>query len=313
MTTQPSGLKVQSKSRTVQLETISLHGHEVSYWTGGSGPVLVLIHGLAGDADTWQPVLERLCQSFTVIAPDLPGHGRSAKPRGDYSVGAFCNFVRDLMVQLGYPTATIVGQSLGGGIAMQFAYQHPEFCERLVLISSGGLGEDVSWALRALAAPGMEYLLPLAFTPPVRFGLNCIVPVLSAVGLHPTAQLAEIWRAYKSLGDQDSRSAFVHTIRSVIDLQGQRIDATNRLHLSEDVPTLIVWGERDPIIPVSHGHHANEHIPQSRLEIFEKSGHFPHCEEPKRFAELLEDFLATTEPTGSSGSRRGKLGSSAKG
>jgi pimeloyl-ACP methyl ester carboxylesterase len=286
----------RDESVIATLETISIHGHEVAVWQGGSGPALVLIHGMAGSAETWQPIIDRLTENYTVIAPDLPGHGLSDKPRGDYSLGAYASFVRDLMNHFDCPRATIVGQSLGGGIAMQFAYQHPEFCERLVLVSSGGLGEEVSWMLRLLATPGVEYVLPVAFMPWIGDGIKQVTPVLSKIGLRPSAQLEEIWRAYDSLADPETRSAFVHTIKAVIDTRGQRVSAADRLYLAEDVPTLIVWGGRDPIIPVSHGHSAHELIPRSRLEIFDKSGHFPHCEEPQRFVELLEDFTTSTLP-----------------
>ncbi|NNE72716.1 MAG: alpha/beta fold hydrolase [Acidimicrobiales bacterium] len=279
----------------VRLETISLHGHEVAYWRGGSGPALVLLHGMAGEATTWQPILERLARDYTVIAPDLPGHGRSAKPRGDYSLGAYASFVRDLLVQLDTPQATIVGQSLGGGIAMQFGYQHPEYCQRLVLVASGGLGEEVAWVLRALAAPGMEFVMPIAFLPWVKDRLTDVAGVLSRVGLQASPQTAEMWRAYQSLTDRESRTAFVHTIRSVIDLRGQRVNAENRLYLAADVPTLIVWGAKDPIIPLDHGQRAHDIIPGSRFEIFETAGHFPHAEEPDRFATLLDEFITTTE------------------
>ena len=282
-------------STQVRLETISLHGHEVAYLHGGSGPALVLIHGMAGSAATWEPAMDLLAQHFTVIAPDLPGHGRSAKPRGDYSLGAYASFLRDLLDELEVPQATIVGQSLGGGIAMQFAYQHPEYCERLGLVSSGGLGEEVAFLLRALTAPGMEYVLPLAFMPWINDCVARIAPTFERLGLHASPQIHEMWRAYGSLSDADTRSAFVHTIRSVIDVRGQRVSAKDRLYLAADVPTLIVWGDRDPIIPVQHGHHAHEIIPGSRLEIFETAGHFPHCEEPERFAAVLEDFIASTD------------------
>ncbi|MCH7788981.1 MAG: alpha/beta fold hydrolase [Acidobacteria bacterium] len=279
---------------SVQLETVSIHGHEVALRRGGTGPALVLVHGMAGSAETWHPIIDRLAENYTVIAPDLPGHGQSDKPRGDYSLGAYSSFLRDLMTQLDCPSATIVGQSLGGGIAMQFAYQHPEFCERLVLVSSGGLGEEVSWMLRLIATPGVEYVLPIAFMPWIGDGIRHVTPVLSKLGLRPSAQLKEIWRAYDSLADPEARSAFVHTMKAVIDTRGQRVSAVDRLYLAEDVPTLIVWGGRDPIIPVSHGRTAHELIPRSRLEIFDKSGHFPHCEEPQRFVELLEDFTTST-------------------
>ena len=143
----------------MELRTATIHGSSVGYRTAGEGPVVVLIHGMAGSSTTWEPVIPLLAHECTVVAPDLLGHGGSAKPAGDYSLGSLASGVRDLLVALGHERATIVGQSLGGGVAMQFAYQFPERCERLVLVSSGGLGSEVSLGLRLLTLPGAEYVL----------------------------------------------------------------------------------------------------------------------------------------------------------
>lgn len=276
--------------------TLTIHGHQVDCRVGGDGPVLLLVHGMAGRSATWKPVLDLLADRFTVVAPDLPGHGRTAKPRGDYSLGAYASFLRDLLLELGLDRATVVGQSLGGGITMQFAYQHPEFCERLVLVSSGGLGTEVSPLLRALTAPGLEYVLPVAFLPAIRDGVGAVAGLFAKVGLRPAPQTVQMWNAYESLADGATRTAFLHTLRSVVDLQGQRVSALDRLYLAASLPTLIVWGDHDAIIPVQHALDAHEAIPGSRLEVFEGAGHFPHAEEPLRFARLLADFVATTEP-----------------
>ncbi len=139
--------------------TITLHGRPVTYAQAGSGPVLLLIHGMAGTFENWQAVIEPLAQRHTVIAPDLPGHGASAPGAGDYSIGALAAALRDLLVALGHERTTLVGHSLGGGIAMQFAYQFPEITERLVLVSSGGLGPEVSPVLRAAALPGADLFI----------------------------------------------------------------------------------------------------------------------------------------------------------
>jgi pimeloyl-ACP methyl ester carboxylesterase len=280
----------------MELRTLSIHGHEVGYRTGGSGPVVVLIHGMAGCSETWEAVLDPLAAHCTVVAPDLLGHGESAKPRGDYSLGAHANSIRDLLIALGHDRATIVGQSFGGGVAMQFAYQNPERCERMVLVASGGLGQEVAILLRGLTFPGAEHLLPLACNRPVRDAGVAVTGWLDRIGLHPVPVVAEMWRSFASLSDGSTREAFMHTLRAVVDLHGQRVNATDRLYLASDVPTLIVWGDRDPIIPIAHGIAAHEAIPGSRLEIFEGVGHYPHCEQPARFVEVLVDFLATTRP-----------------
>jgi pimeloyl-ACP methyl ester carboxylesterase len=267
----------------MELREIVIHGNRMGYRAGGEGPAVVLIHGMAGSSETWTPVLPLLAGSATVVAPDMPGHGSSAKPRGDYSLGALASGIRDLLILLGIDRATIVGHSLGGGVAMQFAYQFPERCDRLVLVSSGGLGREVSKLLRALSAPGAEYVLALGCSQRVRKAGIAMGGWLSKAGIRPTPALGEVWRSYSSLSDPETRTAFLHTLRSVIDVRGQ-------------VPTLIVWGDRDPFIPISHGRDAHAAMPASRFEVFEGSGHFPHRDSPERFAALVAEFIAATEP-----------------
>jgi pimeloyl-ACP methyl ester carboxylesterase len=277
-------------------EEVTLHGHRVSYRLAGRGPVVVLIHGIAGSSDQWDDVAPLLAERFTVVAPDLLGHGRSAKPRGDYSLGAYAVSVRDLMLALGYPRGTIVGHSMGGGIAMQFSYQFPMLCERLVLVSSGGLGREVHPLLRAATLPGAELVLPLIASDRIRATGMAIGRLLDRLGLHAGPDLAECARGYASLGDAAARQAFLHSLRAVIDHGGQRVSATDRLYLAEAVPTLIVWGRRDPLIPVEHAGVAHRGMPGSRLEIFDEAGHFPQLDEPVRFARTLTGFIEGTEP-----------------
>jgi len=281
----------------VELRNIEIHGHRVGYRSGGSGPVIVLIHGMAGSSATWRLVMPALAERFTIIAPDLLGHGASEKSRGDYSLGAFASGVRDLMVSLGHERATILGQSLGGGVAMQFAYQFPERCERLVLVSSGGLGDEVNLLLRLLALPGAEFVLPLACTNWIHAAGVNVAGWLAKIGLRTSPYVTEIWDSYGSLADAETRTAFIHTLRSVVDVEGQRVSAADRLYLASEIPTLIIWGENDHIIPVDQGRAAHESIPGSRLEIFDNTGHFPHSEHPHRFTEVLSDFMDTTHPS----------------
>ena len=280
-----------------QYETVRLHGHDVWFRRGGdTGPVLVLLHGITSSSETWAPVLPLLAEHAQVVVPDMLGHGQSAKPRGDYSLGAYASGVRDLLTLLGHDRVTVVGHSLGGGIAMQFAYQYPERCERLVLVSSGGLGKGVSAALRAASLPGAELVLPLIAHRRVLSVGSGLGAVLARVGVKVTPALSEVARGYASLSDRETRTAFLATLRSVVDPKGQRVDARDRLYLARHMPSLLVWGRRDAIIPAGHGLRAHEQMPGSRLELFEKAGHFPHCEEPERFARVLLDFIATTEP-----------------
>jgi pimeloyl-ACP methyl ester carboxylesterase len=274
---------------------IELHGHRVCFRHAGEGPPIVLVHGITGRSDQWEPAIEHLAAEHTVLAPDLLGHGESAKPRGDYSLGAYASAVRDTMVALGLERATIVGHSLGGGIAMQFAYQFPERCERLVLVSSGGLGREVHPLLRAATLPGSELVLPLLTHGRVLLAGEAIGRALGFLRLQAGTDLAEIARGFGSLGDAEARSAFIESMRAVLDPGGQRVSALDRLYLAESLPSLIVWGEADPVIPVAHGRAAHRAMPGSRLELLDGVGHFPQLERPFEFARLLAEFVATTE------------------
>lgn len=276
--------------------TIDLHGHPVCYVQAGRGPVIVLVHGITSSSRTWDAVLPGLAEHHTVIAPDLLGHGNSGKPRGDYSLGAHASNLRDLLLALGHDRATVVGHSLGGGIALQFAYQFPEHIERLVLVSSGGLGREVSILLRAATLPGAEYVLPVLAGRPVRTITSTASKALGRLGLKPSADRAGIGEGFGSLGDVGARRAFLHTARSIIEPSGQRVSASDRLYLAAWLPTLIVWGEKDRMIPVAHAHAAAEAMPDSRLELFANAGHFPFNEDPERFARVVTDFVATTRP-----------------
>jgi pimeloyl-ACP methyl ester carboxylesterase len=283
-------------SDLLERRTIELHGHPVSYRLAGSGPLLVLIHGITSSSRTWERVLPALAEHHTVLAPDLLGHGESAKPRGDYSLGAYASGVRDLMIALGHTRATVVGHSLGGGIAMQLAYQFPERIERLALVSSGGLGREVNLILRAATLPGSEYVLPLLCAPVLRDTVRTLGRAAGVVGLKPGTDLQGMLEGFASLAAVDARRAFLHTARSIIDLTGQRVSARDRLYLAAGMPTLIVWGENDPMIPVAHGHEAHAAMPGSRLEVFSDAGHFPFNDDPLRFASLLREFVAGTAP-----------------
>ncbi|GJF18059.1 hydrolase [Mycolicibacterium cyprinidarum] len=278
---------------------LELHGDRVAYRDVGSGDeVLLLIHGMAGSSETWRAVVPQLAKKYRVIAPDLLGHGQSAKPRSDYSLGAFAVLLRDLLDELGVSRVTIVGQSLGGGVAMQFVYQHPDYCQRLVLISSGGLGPDVGRTLRLLSAPGAELIMPVIAPPPVVRAGNKVRAWLSAASIQ-SPRGAEMWSAYSSLADRQTRQAFLRTLRSVVDYHGQAVSALNRLHLTSELPAMVIWGDQDRIIPVEHGYAfydaALKHAgPGCRLEVLPGVGHFPQVERPRDVVDLLDDFIATT-------------------
>ena len=286
----------ESRWALMKPRTITVDGDQVAYRVAGKGPVLLLVHGLAGNSLTWRYVMPALAKRFTVLAPDLLGQGLSDKPRGEYSLGAHANTLRDLMDTLRHKRATVVGQSLGGGVAMQFAYQFPERCERLVLVDSGGLGHEVTFYLRMLTVPGFESVFPLFCSPRLRDAGNLIATWLGRAGVRSTPASQEVWRSYASLADAENRRAFFCSLRDVIDFSGQAVSALARLYRAARLPTLIVWGAQDPFLPVSHAVAAHKAIPGSRLEIFDGVGHYPHCEAPERFVEVLIDFIASTKP-----------------
>jgi pimeloyl-ACP methyl ester carboxylesterase len=278
----------------MRVKAATVHGRSVSYLEVGEGPLLLLVHGIAGSCENWREVVEPLARHHTVIAPDFPGHGTSEAGGGDYSIGALAAGLRDLLLSLGHERATVVGHSLGGGVAMQLAYQFPEMVERLVLVSSGGLGPEVSPVLRAAALPGADLFISLTAGPGQRLG-SAIGRGLAAVGLRPSADVAEVARGYASLEDPARRAAFLDTLRAVVGTGGQRVHAGDRLYLAEAVPVLIIWGARDSIIPVRHGEDALRAIPAARLEVFDDVGHMPQLEAPGRFLAVLERFLRETE------------------
>jgi len=273
---------------------LELHGSRIAYRQLGSGPVLVLLHGVTGAMGTWDGVAPGLALRHTVITPDLPGHGLSSKSRGDYSLGAFASVVRDLLDGLGHRRATILGHSLGGGIAMQFAYQFPERCERLVLVDSGGLGDEVAPILRAATLPGAEFVIPVIADRRLVAAGRWVAHLASALGWTSARDPDEVARAVGSLSDAEARRAFLLTLRSVVDHRGQRVSARDRLYLTALMPSLVIWGGRDRVIPVAHGRRAHEEMPGSRLEIFDDAGHFPHLTDPARFVDVVSDFIATT-------------------
>src|SRR3954453_17948819 len=280
-----------------QYEEIELHGHRVNFQTAGSGDeLLVLLHGITSTSDAWRDVMPVLAERYTVIPPDLIGHGRSAKPRGDYSLGAYAAGVRDLLALLGFDRGTVVGHSFGGGIAMQFSYLFPEYVERMALISSGGLGREAHPMLRAAVLPGSDWVLPLlAREWSVKAG-DAVRSGAAKLGIEAGPDIAEFARGYASLTEEGASDAFIHTMRGVIDHEGQRVSALDRLYLADQMPTLIVWGDSDPVIPVEHGRNAHRIVEHSRYVEIAGSGHWPMLDAPDRIVQELTEFMEETEP-----------------
>lgn len=275
---------------------LELHGHEVIYRTAGTGPPLVIVHGMVNSSKHWREVALELARTHTVIVPDLIGHGDSATPRGDYALGAHAAVIRDLLAALGVESATFVGHSLGGGIAMVYFWQFPHMVERLALVSSGGLGREVSPLLRGAALPGASLGVRVASHRSVLAALDGLGKGLGRLGWRKAVYLEAVTRALRPLQAPGSRQAFLQSLRAVIDIHGQKVSALDRLYLLGPVPTLIAWGERDRTIPPAHGRDAHRLIPHSRLETLPRAAHFPNLEDPGGLAEILSRWLAETDP-----------------
>ncbi|MDQ1319935.1 MAG: hypothetical protein QG655_1178 [Actinomycetota bacterium] len=276
---------------------LDLHGERVAYLDEGEGEVILLLHGIAGSSQTWRSLIRPLSRHYRVVAPDLLGHGDSTKPRTDYSLGAFSVLLRDFLDELGIARATLVGHSLGGGIAMQFIYQHPDYGQRLVLIGSGGLGPDVGLTLRLASLPGAELVLPLIAPRKMVATGDRLWSWLRKAGVE-SPRGEEMWRHYSSLSDGPTRQAFLRTLRAVVDHRGQAVSALNRLTTRTNFPVLVIWGDRDTMIPVHHAHAARRARPDVRLEVLADVGHFPHAERPVEVAELIVGFIADDSAAG---------------
>ena len=280
-----------AQADTANLRTLTLHGDRVAYLDEGAGDVLLLIHGIGGSTDCWRGVVHKLASRYRVIAVDLLGHGQSDKPRGDYSLGAFAVWLRDFLDALDIREATVIGHSFGGGVALQFAHQHKEYCRRLVLISSGGLGPDLGPLLRMMSLPGAELVLPLIASPPaVQVGKVLRKRALSS-GRGAT-RYSETLKGLAALSNRHSRAAFLRTLRSVVDHRGQAVCALNRLRT--DLPTMIIFGDQDRCIPVAHAHSAHNAIPGSVLHVIPGVGHQPQVQCPDTVARLVGEFIDTS-------------------
>ncbi|OBK76158.1 alpha/beta hydrolase [Mycobacterium sp. 1274761.0] len=241
--------------------TVTLNGHRIAYRDEGAGEVLLLVHGLNGDSSSWREVIPGLSRKYRVIVPDLLGHGQSDKPRGEYSPAIFAAMLRDLVDALGIDKVTLVGHSLGGGVAMTFAARYRRYCKRLVLLNSGGFGSEVSMLLRMLSLPGAGLVLPF------------------------------VARGH----GRDQRRVFLRTLRSVVTHRGQAASAVDCLHFLAALPIQIIGSERDRIIPVAHAHTAHALLAGSRLHIIPGAGHDPQMHHPDTITELIDDFVAESD------------------
>ncbi len=286
----------QAPRTALEVQRITIHGHERAYVKMGQGPALLLLHGLGCDHTTWSPVIHDLARHFTVIAPDLLGHGVSAKPRADYSLGGYANGMRDLLTVLNIDKVTVVGHSFGGGIAMQFAYQFPERTERMIMVAPGGLGPEVSPMIRAITLPGFHQVMGVATLPGIRHLGKASLRALSRSRTVATRDLAEVAEIYASFRDPRARAAIRHVVRSVVDLRGQIITMVDRAYLTQAMPMLVVWGADDMVIPAKHAEGVARIAPGAVVEVLPNSGHFPHKDHPDRFVKIVQSFIRATQP-----------------
>src|SRR3981081_1750762 len=212
----PNLRSVRELTPSLQFRTI--HGYGRAFRVAGSGPAILLIHGIGDNSTTWSTVQTKLAQRFTVIAPDLLGHGKSDKPRADYSVAAYANGMRDLLSVLDIDRVTVIGHSLGGGVAMQFAYQFPQLVERLILVGAGGVTKDVNLALRCASLPmGSEALallrLPLALSA-LQLAGRIVGTVVGSRGFG--RDLPDVLRILNELPEPTASAAFSRTLRAVV-------------------------------------------------------------------------------------------------
>ncbi|HET6627334.1 MAG TPA: alpha/beta fold hydrolase [Nocardioidaceae bacterium] len=282
--------------KPVEVQHLTIHGHRRAFVKTGSGPALLLLHGLGCDHTTWLSVIAALSRRYTVVAPDLLGHGQSAKPRADYSVGGYANGMRDLLTVLGIDKVTVVGHSFGGGVAMQFAYQFPERTERMILVSPGGLGREVTPAIRAITLPGFHQVMDVAMLPGLRHTATTLMRALAATRLPHTRDLDEVATIYDSFRDRRARAAIRHVVSAVVDWRGQVVTMADRAYLTRAMPMCVIWGTDDDVIPVRHAGLAAELAPDATVEVIANAGHFPHKEHPQRFVTIVNDFIRTTQP-----------------
>ncbi|HEX4018924.1 MAG TPA: alpha/beta fold hydrolase [Frankiaceae bacterium] len=282
----------------VQETSVIVHGHRRAFTIAGDGPPLLLLHGIGSNRTTWHPVLPALARKFTVVAPDLLGHGDSAKPRADYSIGGFANGMRDLLGVLGIERATVVGHSFGGGVAMQFAYQFPERTERVVLEASGGLGREVTPLLRALTLPGARQLLTVLDSLPGAVPMRLVEELARRLPAGPLASdIGEVAKVVEGFQGRAARKAFLHVLSHVIDWRGQIITMRDRSYLAQGMPIMVIWGDGDTVLPFAHATAAAESMPHSRLVTVAGVGHFVHVERPAEFSRAIVDFVRTTAPS----------------
>ena len=260
------------------------------YWAvGESGPVLILVHGILRFAEDWLHNIESLAQNHRVYAIDLIGYGCTSKPDIEYVLEDFVAFVRGFMDAIGIERATLIGHSLGGGVVLNVAHRYPERVERLVLVAGAGFGQKVHLFFRLASLP----VLPKLWARPTRLVIRQAFRQVVYDGSVITDDMVEL--AYERFYLPGARAALLKTIRNGVTLPGIRREILTLVQEalpSIIMPTLVIWGRQDPVLPVAHADVAVERLPNARLHLLDECGHFPMFEHPRIFNALLNEFLA---------------------
>ncbi|RLI26008.1 MAG: hypothetical protein DRO52_03245 [Candidatus Hecatellales archaeon] len=252
---------------------VSIGGYRTRYVAEGSGKPVVLLHGLGSSLETWKANIGSLAQHFRVYAFDMLGFGLADKPKIEYRIGVFKDFLKGFLDVLGLERASIVGNSLGGLIAVWFAVHHQDRLEKLVLESAAGLEVGARylimnfmgewWTLESLKR-FYEYI----YHDPSKVNKE-ILGLRLEVFSSPEAQ-----HAYKSTLNMPREWAVLP----------EKLPSLER-------PTLIIWGAEDKLIPVKHAHQYHKLIKNSKLVVFEETGHVPHAEQPEKYNQTVASFL----------------------
>lgn len=258
---------------TINSKKTKVAGLDVHYYMAGQGDPLVVLHGGGGDARTWVNNIAALSDYYTVYAPDLPGYGGSQPLAGDYYITELTEFVDGFSDNLGLESFHLVGHSLGGGVALNYALESPQKIRKLVLVSSLCLGREIALWVRLLSIPAL-----------LRSAGAVILAVLRSIKWLVKTLMAPVEFV------MPFSPASVHLGGSITTLKEQTLVLANRL--SEIVmPTLLVWGARDPIVPVRHAYAAAQLIPDCQLKVFAERGHNVYRDEVQRFSQVLTGFL----------------------
>jgi pimeloyl-ACP methyl ester carboxylesterase len=270
-----------------QVEGVRLHWTE--FGSSGTAPPVVLLHGLKDCCLTWDPMVPELAASRRVIAPDLPGHGYSDHPDASYELSWYAHIIERWMAMIGLEQTDVVGHSFGGGVAQMLLLERQRRIRRLGLISSGGLGREISVGLRLAAVPWVVEYFGQPF-----MAIGTQLALRNASRTVTVGHIAELARMNATLG---SARAFARTVQDIIDWRGQRRAFLHRVReLGELPPTAVYWGTLDPIIPAKHGKDLTESVEGIDLTLFEGCGHYVHHEQPLELAQALKAFLDSASP-----------------